>query len=139
MTESHYLPIKESLGYKNVKKALTNIFPINLDYIEIRTGEFENFGFTFLYGGSDINMGISSTGKKQQFEFGEGGVFDSSLPNPRYPQDSFLSRRFLSYFIVDPSVKKKLENIFGKNEKDVEYAMQVLKDYLDKRYEEEHK
>lgn len=82
-------------------------------------------------------MGTSSTGKNQQFEFGEGGVFYISLPNPNYPQESFLSRRFLPYFIVDQRVKKRLENIFGKNEKDIEYAMQVLKDYLDEKYENE--
>ena len=33
MTE-HYLPIKESLGYKNVKQALQNVFSVNLDDIK---------------------------------------------------------------------------------------------------------
>lgn len=43
----NYLPVRESMGYRNVKKALNNIFSINLDQIDIRTGEFENFGLTF--------------------------------------------------------------------------------------------
>ncbi|HEL0607429.1 TPA: hypothetical protein TUT21_001924, partial [Streptococcus equi subsp. zooepidemicus] len=54
-----YLPIKESLGYKNVKQALWNVFSVDLDNIKIREGEYENFGFDFKYKGYKLNMGIA--------------------------------------------------------------------------------
>lgn len=69
-----YLSIKESLGYKNVKQALWNVFSVDLDGIKIREGEYENFGFDFKYKGYKMNMGIAATGKRVQFEAGEGGL-----------------------------------------------------------------
>lgn len=63
MTE-HYLPIKESLGYKNVKQALQNVFSVNLDDIQIRAGEYENFSFLFTYNNYFMTMLLSSTKKK---------------------------------------------------------------------------
>lgn len=59
-----YLPIKESLGYQNVKTALWNVFEINLDTILIREGkEYENFGFSFSYNNYEMTMLLSSTEK----------------------------------------------------------------------------
>ncbi|MGT2969224.1 MULTISPECIES: hypothetical protein [Streptococcus] len=131
MITANYLPIRKSLGYRNVKQALMAIFSINLDQLSIINGQFEDFGFVIEYKAIEIDMGISATGKNLQFNIGEGGTFDISLPNPKYPESSFMSRRFFYNFIEDSSVKSKLEYVLGKNEKDIEYAMQVLKDYLD--------
>lgn len=38
-----YLPIRESLGYQNVKQALEEVFSIDLDMIAIHEGEDEKF------------------------------------------------------------------------------------------------
>ncbi|HEL0007468.1 TPA: hypothetical protein TUM56_000753 [Streptococcus equi subsp. zooepidemicus] len=128
MSEEQYLPIKESLGYRNVKKALWSIFLIDLDDIQVREGEYENFGFTLHYKDYSITMILSGTGKHTQFEFGEGGKLSILLPNPK---DTLWGSSNLYELISDKVTKEKLEYIFGKNEKDVEYAMHVLKDYLD--------
>ncbi|HEL0749803.1 TPA: hypothetical protein TU263_001811, partial [Streptococcus equi subsp. zooepidemicus] len=73
MSEEQYLPIKESLGYKNVKQALWNIFSIDLETLQIEQGEFENFGFILKYKTDEIIIWIASTEKNKQFEYGEGG------------------------------------------------------------------
>lgn len=44
-----YLPIRESLGYENLKKALVRVFNVNLSHIEIIEGEYENFIFDLDY------------------------------------------------------------------------------------------
>lgn len=62
MTEQ-YLPIKESLGYKNVKTALWDVFATDLDKIQIREGEYENFSFGFKYKTYEMSMRIAATGK----------------------------------------------------------------------------
>lgn len=69
----NYLPIKEGLGYKNVKTALWNVFQIDLEKIPIREGDFENFGFDLTYNKIPLKIVVAGTGKHQQFEFGEGG------------------------------------------------------------------
>ncbi|WP_373760654.1 hypothetical protein [Streptococcus ferus] len=127
----HYLPVRESLGYKNVKQALKAIFSINLDELPIISGQFEDFGFVIKYKSIEIDMGISSTGKNLQFNIGEGGTFDISLPNPKYPKSSFMSRRFFYNFIEDSITRDRVQYVSGKDEKAIEYAMKVLKDYLD--------
>ena len=38
-----YLPIRDSLGYQNVKQALEKIFSINLDTITINERDDEKF------------------------------------------------------------------------------------------------
>ena len=124
-----YLPIKESLGYRNVKTALWNVFEINLDNIPIREGEkYENFGFSLHYNGYEVTMILSGTGKHKQFEFGEGGELGIMIPNP---QNTLFGASFLDELISDEEIKERIENIFGRDEKSVEYAMQVLKEFLD--------
>ncbi|MGT2950273.1 hypothetical protein BU202_02005 [Streptococcus cuniculi] len=120
--------MRESLGYRNVKTALMAIFFKNLDDILIREGEYENFAFDFFYKGYEINMGIGATGKNIQFEVGEGGLFDILFP---YCIDEEMDFIFLHEVIKDEAIRNSVRRVFGKNEKDVEYAMQVLKDFLD--------
>ena len=76
MTKINYLPIKESLGYKNVRQALMTIFSVDLDDQEIQRGEDENFNFLFRYKDYEMTIGISSTRKHVQLEAGEGGLFN---------------------------------------------------------------
>lgn len=123
-----YLPVRESLGYRNVKTALWNVFATDLDTIQIREGEYENFSFDFKYKIYKMNMGIAATGKHIQFEAGEGGLFDILFDNLN---DSIIGVTFLHNLIADKKISEKIRRVFGKNENDVEYAMQVLKDYLD--------
>ena len=130
MTE-HYLPVKESLGYKNVKKALWNVFQIDLDKISIREGEYENFAFDLTYNRIPITIVVAGTGKHQQFEFGEGGMITIVLPDPDYPTSSFLETQFLGRVIKDPTIKKRVRHLFGKKEEDIEFVFKVLKDYLE--------
>lgn len=124
----HYLPIKESVGYKNVKSALMNIFSVNLDTIIIDEKLFESFSFLFHYNGFKMTMVISDTEKNVQFQAGEGGFFDVWFTNPN---DTFFGITFLYELILDEEVRERVRRIFGKDEKSVEYAMQVLKDFLD--------
>ncbi|RSJ16052.1 hypothetical protein D8830_09205 [Streptococcus intermedius] len=133
-----YLPVKESLGYKNVKTALLNIFQMNLDDLFILENSYEGFNFSITYRGYDVEMGISDAQKNTQFQFGEGGIFKILLDDPNYPENSILEKIFLEFLIDNQSIREKIEYTFGKNEKDIEYALQVLKGYLDKKYEEEH-
>ncbi|HEL0009670.1 TPA: hypothetical protein TUL06_000878 [Streptococcus equi subsp. zooepidemicus] len=132
-----YLSIKESLGYKNVKQALWTIFSANLDEISIHEGEDENFNFVFTYKNCEMMMGIYDTGKNIQFQAGEGGLFSVSLPNPKYPKQSFQKIVSLSYLISDKNVSENIRWCLGLDMKSVEYAMRVLKDYLDQKCEEE--
>ena len=50
------------------------------------------------------------------------------IPNPR---NTLFGASFLDELISDEEIRERIENIFGKDEKAVEYAMQVLKDFLD--------
>lgn len=129
MTE-HYLPVKESLGYKNVKKALKMFFSIDLDKITIREGGYENFRFDLTYNRIPIIIIVAATGKHQQFEIGEGGTVTISLPDPDYPTSSFSETQFLDCVIKDPTIEKRIRHISGKKE-EVEFAFKVLKDYLE--------
>ncbi|HFI0230901.1 TPA: DUF6572 domain-containing protein [Streptococcus suis] len=126
-----YLPIKESLGYQNVKKALWNVFAADLDDISIDEKPFESFSFLFHYKDYEMTMLISDTEKHVQFQAGEGGLFSISLPNPRYPTASFQKKVSLSYLISDKHISDKLRWCLGQDKEAVEYAMKVLKDYLD--------
>ncbi|MWV55911.1 hypothetical protein [Streptococcus zhangguiae] len=84
-----------------------------------------------VYHSIQIDMGISSTGKNLQFNIGEGGTFEILLPNPNNPEKSFMTRRFFHHFIEDSRVKEKVKYIFGKDQKSIESALQILKDFLD--------
>ncbi|HEL1129657.1 TPA: hypothetical protein TVG97_001915, partial [Streptococcus equi subsp. zooepidemicus] len=53
---------------------------------------------------------------------------DVWIPNPN---NSFWGSSNLYELVSDQTTKEKIRYIFGKNEKDVEYALQVLKDFLD--------
>ena len=99
------------------------MFGVDLDTISIRKGEFENFSFSFSYNNYEMTMLLSATEKNAQFNFGEGGMFDVLFLNPHYPESSFLKETFFYNFIKDKEVKVNLENIFGKDEKSVEYAI----------------
>lgn len=119
-----YLPIRESLGYQNVKQALEKVFSINLDTIAIHEGEDENFNFPFAYKGYHMTMGISSTGKNRQLEAGEGGLFNIWFTQA---DEQRFSITLLSQIIDDKSIKR----VFGRDRKSVEQTLQLLKDFLD--------
>ena len=118
-----YLPIRESLGYQNVKKALEKIFSIDLDTIAIHEGEDENFNFPFVYKGYHMTRGISSTGKNRQLEAGEGGLFNIWFTQA---DEQRFSITFLSKIIDDKSLKR----VYGRDKKSVEHTLQLLKDFL---------
>lgn len=128
-----YLPIKESVGYNNIKNILNVIFSIDLDDIDIREGEDENFAFEFIYFNTEINIVVSATGKSGQFNVGEGGLISILLPNPNYPFQSFLPKQFIESIIDDEHVKSKVRHLLGKRKSDVHLAFQLLKDYLDEQ------
>ena len=119
-----YLPIRDSLGYQNVKQALERVFSIDLDTIAIHEGEDENFNFPFVYKGYHMTMGISSTSKNRQFEAGEGGLFNIWFTQTDEQRFSII---FLSKIIDDKSIKR----VYGWDEKSVEHTLQLLKDFLD--------
>ena len=119
-----YLPIRESLGYQNVKQALEQVFSIDLDTIAIHEGEDENFNFPFVYKGYHMTMGISSTGKNRQLEAGEGGLFNIWFTQVG---EQKFSITFLSKIIDDKSLKRE----YGRDRKSVEQTLQLLKDFLD--------
>ncbi len=119
-----YLTIRESLGYQNVKKALEQVFSIDLDMIAIHEGEDENFSFPFVYKGYHMTMGISSTGKNRQLEAGEGGLFNIWFTQT---DEQRFSITFLSKIIDDTSIKR----VYGRDKKSVEYTLKLLKDFLD--------
>lgn len=129
-----YLPIKESLGYKEVKSALEDVFSINLADIQIREGEYENFTLSLQYKGYDINLIVSSTGKNRQFECGEGGRFSISLPNPNYPQASFLKNIYFHNLLSDEKLIDNVKYAFGKKNGSIKRALMTLKNYLDSEY-----
>ena len=85
------LPVKESLGYQNVKTALWNVFSANLDMIAIDEKLFESFGFPFYYNNYEMTMVISDTEKNVQFQAGEGGFFDVWFTDPN---DTFFWNHF---------------------------------------------
>ena len=123
MSES-YLPTRDSLGYQNVKQALEKIFSINLDTITINEGEDENFNFPFMYKGYHMTIGISSTSKNTQLEAGEGGLFNIWFTQT-YEQR--FSVTLLSQITDDKSIKR----VYGRDQKFVERALNILKDFLD--------
>ena len=119
-----YLPIRDSLGYQNVKQALEKIFSINLDTITINEGEDENFNFPLVYKGYHMTIGISSTGKNRQLEAGEGGLFNIWFTQT---DEQRFSVTLLSQMINDKSVKR----VYGRDEESVEHTLQLLKEFLD--------
>lgn len=119
-----YLPIRDSLGYQNVKQALERVFSINLDTIAIHEGEDENFNFPFMYKGYHLTMGISSTGKNRQLEAGEGGLFNIWFTQT---DEQRFSVTLLSQVIDDKSIKR----VYGRDKMSVEHTLQLLKDFLD--------
>ena len=119
-----YLPIRDSLGYQNVKQALERVFSIDLDTIAIHEGEDENFNFPFVYKGYHMTMGISSTSKNRQLEAGEGGLFNIWFTQT---DEQKFSVTLLSQAIDDKSIKR----VYGHDKKSVEHTLQLLKDFLD--------
>ena len=119
-----YLPIRDSLGYQNVKQALERVFSIDLDTIAIHEGEDENFNFPFMYKGYHMTMGISSTSKNRQLEAGEGGLFNIWFTQA---DEQRFSITFLSKIIDDKSIKR----VYGRDRKSVEHTLQLLKDFID--------
>ena len=119
-----YLPIRESLGYQNVKQVLEKVFSKDLDTIAIHEGEDENFNFPFAYKGYHMTMGISSTGKNRQLEAGEGGLFNIWFTQA---DEQRFSVTLLSQIIDDKSIKR----VYGRDEESVERTLNILKDFLD--------
>lgn len=119
-----YLPIRESLGYQNVKQALERVFSMDLDTIAIHEGEDENFNFPFAYKGYYMTMGISSTSKNRQLEAGEGGLFNIWFTQT---DEQRFSVTLLSQIIDDKSIKR----VYGRDKKSIEHTLQLLKDFLD--------
>lgn len=119
-----YLPIRDSLGYQNVKQALERVFSIDLDTIAIHEGEDENFNFPFAYKGYHMTIGISSTSKNRQLEAGEGGLFNIWFTQA---DEQKFSITFLSKIIDDKSIKR----VYGRDEESVEHTLQLLKEFLD--------
>ena len=119
-----YLPIRDSLGYQNVKQALERVFSFNLDTITINEEEDENFNFPFSYKGYYMTMGISSTGKTAQLEAGEGGLFNIWFTQT---DEQRFSVTLLSQVIDDKSIKR----VYGRDKKSVEHTLQLLKYFLD--------
>ena len=118
-----YLPIRDSLGYQNIKQALEKIFSIDLDTITINEGEDENFNFPFMYNGYHMTIGISSTGKNTQLEAGEGGLFNIWFTQTNEQRFSII---FLSKIIDDKSIRR----VYGRDEESVERTLNILKDFL---------
>ena len=118
-----YLPIRDSLGYQNVKQVLEKIFSIDLDTIAIDKGEDENFNFPFVYNGYHMAIGISSTGKNTQLEAGEGGLFNIWFTQT---DEEKFSVTFLSKLIDDKSIRR----VYGRDEESVERTLNILKDFL---------
>ncbi|MGT2964591.1 hypothetical protein [Streptococcus acidominimus] len=133
-----YLPIEDSLGYKSVKDALWKVFSENLDDIEIIRGEYENFGFQFSYKSYIATMWISATAKNTQFEYGEGGHFTISVPNPKYPKHSFLETIYFHNLLTDTELRDKVKDAFGKKKGTIERALSILKQYVDSIREEKN-
>ncbi|MGT2743042.1 hypothetical protein ACVRXX_07070 [Streptococcus plurextorum] len=130
MTEL-YLPIEDSLGYKIVREALLNVFHKDLDNIEIIRGEYENFGFKFSYKNYDTIMWLASTRKNVPFEYGEGGNFTISVPNPKYPSESFLETIYFHNLLTDRHLRDQVKYVFGKNKGTIENALLIFKNYVD--------
>lgn len=126
-----YLPVRESLGYKNVKAALQKIFEVNLDEIEIDVGEYEDFSFSFHYQRYEMDIIISSTAKHKQFEYGEGGLLTVLLPNPDYPRYSIYEQTIFSALIKDQKLRQSIHRVLGRDESKVEWVLVVLKWFLD--------
>ncbi|WP_314828504.1 hypothetical protein [Streptococcus cristatus] len=118
-----YLPIRDSLGYQNVKQALEKIFSIDLDTIAINEGEDENFNFPFVYNGYHMTIGISSTGNNTQLEAGEGGLFNIWFTQT---DGEKFSVTFLSKLIDDKSIRR----VYGCNKDSIEHTLHILKDSL---------
>ena len=118
-----YLPIRDSLGYQNVKQVLEKIFSIDLDTIAINEGEDENFNFPFVYNGYHMIIGISSTGKNTQLEAGEGGLFNIWFTQT---DEEKFSVTFLSKFIDDKSIRR----VYGGNKDSIVHTLHILKDFL---------
>ena len=123
------LPIRDSLGYQNVKPVLEKVFSKDLDTTAIHEGEDENFNFPFAYKGYHMTMGISSTGKNRQLEAGEGGLFNIWFTQA---DEQRFSITFLSNIIDDKSLKR----VYGRDEESVERTLNILKDFLDSDREE---
>ena len=119
-----YLPTRDSLGYQNVKKALEQVFSIDLDTIAIHEGEDENFNFPFVYKGYHMTMGISSTSKNRQLEAGESGLFNIWFTRT---DEQRISITFLSKVIDDKSIRR----VYSRDEESVELTSNILKDFLD--------
>ena len=118
-----YLPIRDSLGYQNIKQALEKIFSIDLDTITINEGDDENFNFPFMYNGYHMIIGISSTGKNTQLEAGEGGLFNIWFTRT---DEQRFSITFLSKVIDDKSIRR----VYGRDEESVERTLNILKNFL---------
>lgn len=132
MTEK-YLPIRESLGYKNVRLAMLNVFNFELDNTLVHEGKFENFNFNFLYNNQELTLAITSSEKNRQLEAGNGGIFNIWFLNPNYPEASILDIQFFYDLLDDEEKINKVKRVFGDDQPAIEKALQILKDYLERK------
>ncbi|GAK30157.1 hypothetical protein WOSG25_012540 [Weissella oryzae SG25] len=123
----NYLPVRDSVGYINLKQAMNNVFLINLDEIAIRESNYENFSFELPGFGKNVRIGITATAKNQQFNAGSGGILSIMVENPSYPQDSIMPITPF-YNLVEEDLREKVEYAFGKNSKELETALEIFKE-----------
>ena len=127
-----YKKITESVGYKNLKTALSHVFNIDINDCKMNEGVFENFNVDLHYRNKNIKLIIGSTEKETQFNFGEGGELGILLKNPDFPEFSDFRYNHLSSIVKSKEEVEELEFVSGKDIKKLERALQILKDYLDK-------
>src|SRR3712207_2998945 len=102
-----YLPVRESLGYQQLKEALWEVFKVDLDKIMICHSGCEDFFFLYKYKEYEMRLGISSTMKNMQLETGEGGILTIRFPSPEYPRDSSFNWRSFPYLFGRFGVKRR--------------------------------
>lgn len=123
----NYLPVKDSIGYINLRKALNNVFHIDLDKISIRESNYENFSFELPGLEKNVRIGITATAKNQQFNAGPGGILSIMVENPSYPRDSIMPVTPF-YNLVDHDLREKIEYAFGKNLEKLDLALEIFKE-----------
>lgn len=123
----NYLPVRDSVGYINLKQAMSNIFLVDLNKLTIRESNYENFSFAFPDFGKNTRIGITATAKDQQFNAGPGGILSIMVDNPRYPKDSIMPVTPF-YSLVEHDLREKVEYAFGKDLEKLETALEIFRE-----------
>lgn len=125
-----YLPIRESVGYENLKEAVAKVFFVNLDELEIQAENYEDFSFKLPNLEKDIFIGITASAKHQQFNFGEGGKVSIMVENPKYPIESMFPEVPFYMLLADENLSREVDHTFGDNEEKIERTLHLLEAYL---------